>query len=46
MAPHLTAPLVMIPLLAFAVWRRVRRQFGAHVDLAAIGVVDFDAPRV
>ncbi|HTV86236.1 MAG TPA: DUF1453 domain-containing protein [Dyella sp.] len=30
MAPHLTAPLVMIPLLAFAVWRRVRRQFGAQ----------------
>jgi hypothetical protein len=30
MAPHLTAPLVMIPVLAFAVWRRVRRQFGAQ----------------
>ena len=30
MAPHLTAPLVMIPLLVFAVWRRVRRQFGAQ----------------
>jgi hypothetical protein len=30
MAPHITAPLVMIPLLAFAVWRRVRRQFGAQ----------------
>jgi hypothetical protein len=30
MAPHLTMPLMMIPLLAFAVWRRVRSQFGSQ----------------
>jgi hypothetical protein len=28
MAPHLNTLLVMIPLLALAVWRRVRTQFG------------------
>jgi hypothetical protein len=28
MAPHFGLPLVMIPVLAFAVWRRVRSQFG------------------
>ncbi|GLQ48308.1 hypothetical protein GCM10007862_33590 [Dyella lipolytica] len=28
MAPHFTMPLVLIPVLAFAVWRRVRSQFG------------------
>lgn len=28
MAPHFTLPLAMIPVVAFAVWRRVRTQFG------------------
>ncbi|HUA78982.1 MAG TPA: DUF1453 domain-containing protein [Dyella sp.] len=28
MAPHFTMPLALIPLIAFAVWRRVRSQFG------------------
>jgi len=28
MAPHVTMPLVMIPLMALVVWRRVRTQFG------------------
>lgn len=30
MAPHFSLPLIMIPVLAFAVWRRVRSQFGAQ----------------
>jgi hypothetical protein len=30
MAPHFTMPLVMIPVVAFAIWRRVRSQFGAQ----------------
>ena len=30
MAPHLTAPLVLIPVIIFSVWRRVRSQFGAQ----------------
>jgi hypothetical protein len=30
MAPHFTMPLVMIPVLALIVWRRVRTQFGAQ----------------
>ncbi|GLQ86888.1 DUF1453 domain-containing protein [Dyella flagellata] len=28
MEPHFSMPLVLIPVIAFAVWRRVRRQFG------------------
>jgi hypothetical protein len=28
MAPHFSMPLVLIPVIVFAVWRRVRRQFG------------------
>ena len=28
MAPHFSMPLVLIPVIAFAVWRRVRMQFG------------------
>lgn len=28
MAPHFTMPLALIPVVAWAVWRRVRRQFG------------------
>lgn len=28
MAPPFTMPLALIPVVAFAVWRRVRRQFG------------------
>lgn len=28
MAPHFSVPLVLIPVIAFAVWRRVRMQFG------------------
>lgn len=28
MAPHITLPLAMIPVVAFIVWRRVRMQFG------------------
>lgn len=28
MAPHFTLPLAMIPVIVFAVWRRVRAQFG------------------
>jgi hypothetical protein len=30
MAPHFSMPLIMIPLVAFAIWRRVRSQFGAQ----------------
>jgi hypothetical protein len=28
MTPHFTTPLIMIPVVALLVWRRVRRQFG------------------
>lgn len=28
MTPHLSLPLALIPVIAFAVWRRVRMQFG------------------
>lgn len=28
MAPHFSMPLVLIPVIVFAVWRRVRKQFG------------------
>ncbi|GAB2571447.1 DUF1453 domain-containing protein [Dyella jejuensis] len=28
MAPSITMPLIMVPLMALAVWRRVRNQFG------------------
>jgi hypothetical protein len=28
MTPHFTMPLIMIPVVALLVWRRVRRQFG------------------
>jgi hypothetical protein len=30
MAPHFSMPLIMIPLVIFAIWRRVRSQFGAQ----------------
>jgi hypothetical protein len=30
MAPHFSMPLVLIPVVAFLVWRRVRMQFGAQ----------------
>jgi hypothetical protein len=28
MAPHITMPLAMIPVVAFMIWRRIRVQFG------------------
>ena len=31
MAPNLLMPALMSPLLAFMVWRRVRRQFGRQL---------------
>jgi hypothetical protein len=30
MAPHFSMPLVMLPLLALIIWRRVRSQFGVQ----------------